>query len=58
MTGKIEDSALTLTEFAKKYNTTYNRIYSSIRQNNRCERKYKFIRITAEEFAEINNLSL
>lgn len=57
-TGEIEDSALTIREFATKYNTTYNRIYSSIIQNNRCERKYKFIRITAEEFAEINNLSL
>lgn len=57
-TGQIEDTALTIAEFAEKYNTTYNRIYSSIRQNNRCERKYKFVRITAEEFAEINNLSL
>lgn len=57
-TQEIEDTALTITEFAKKYNTTYSKIYSSIRQNNRCERKYKFIRITADEFAEINKLSL
>lgn len=57
-TQEIEDTALTIKEFADKYNTTYNRIYASLRQNNRCERKYKFIRITAEQFAEINNLSL
>ena len=57
-TLEIEDSALTIQEFADKYNTTYQKIYSSIRQNNRCERKYKFIRITAKKFAEINNLSL
>ena len=57
-TNEIEDTALTIQEFAKKYDTTYNKIYASIRQNNRCERKYKFIRITAEQFAEINNLSL
>lgn len=57
-TNEIEDTALTIKEFADKYNTTYNKIYASIRQNNRCERKYKFIRITAEQFAEINNLSL
>lgn len=56
--GQIEDTALTIQEFALKYNTTYEKIYSSIRQNNRCERKYKFIRITADQFAEINNLSL
>ena len=56
--GEIEDTALTIQEFAKKYNTTYQRIYASIRQNNRCERKYKFIRITANQFAEINKLSL
>ena len=57
-TNNIEDTALTIKEFAEKYNTTYNKIYSSIIQNNRCERKYKFIRITANEFAKINNLSL
>lgn len=57
-TNEIEDSALTIREFAQKYNTTYERIYSSIAQNNRCERKYKFIRITANQFAELNNLSL
>ena len=57
-TQEIEDSALTIREFAIKYNTTYDRIYSSLCQNNRCERKYKFIRITANQFAEINNLSL
>lgn len=57
-TNQIEDTSLTIREFAEKYNTTYNRIYSSILQNNRCERKYKFIRITAEDFAKINNLSL
>lgn len=57
-TGTIEDTALTIHEFAQKYNTTYQKIYASIRQNNRCERKYKFIRITAKQFAEINNLSL
>lgn len=56
--GEIEDTALTIKDFANKYNTTYNRIYSSVLQNNRCERKYKFIRITADQFAEINNLSL
>lgn len=57
-TNEIEDTALTIQEFASKYNTTYQKIYASIRQNNRCERKYKFIRITAKQFAEINNLSL
>lgn len=57
-TKEIEDTALTIQDFAKKYNTTYNKIYASIRQNNRCEKKYKFIRITAKEFANINNLSL
>ena len=57
-TKEIEDTALTIQEFADKYNTTYDRIYASLRQNNRCERKYKFIRITANQFAEINNLSL
>lgn len=57
-TGEIEDTALTIREFAQKYNTTYNRIYASIIQNNRCEKKYKFIRITAKQFAEINTLSL
>lgn len=57
-TEEIEDTALTIQEFADKYNTTYDRIYASLRQNNRCERKYKFIRITANQFAEINNLSL
>ena len=58
LTQEIEDTALTIKEFANKYNTTYNRIYASLKQNNRCERKYKFIRITAEQFAEINSLSL
>lgn len=57
-TKEIEDTALTIHEFAEKYNTTYDRIYASLYQNNRCERKYKFIRITATQFAEINNLSL
>lgn len=57
-TNQIEDTALTIREFAEKYDTTYSKIYSSIRQNNRCERKYKFIRITANEFANINHLSL
>lgn len=57
-TGEIEDTALTIREFAKKYNTTYQKIYASIIQNNRCERKYKFIRITAKQFAEINKISL
>lgn len=57
-TGEIEDSSLTIQDFCKKYDTTYNKIYASIRQNNRCERKYKFIRITSEDFAKINNLSL
>ena len=57
-TQEIEDSALTIREFAEKYNTTYSKIYSSILQDNRCERKYKFIRITANQFAEINHLSL
>lgn len=57
-TNEIEDTALAIKDFAEKYNTTYNKIYSSIYQNNRCERKYKFIRITANEFAEINKLSL
>lgn len=58
LTQEIEDTALTIREFADKYNTTYNRIYASLLQNNRCERKYKFIRITAKQFAEINHLSL
>lgn len=57
-TGKIEDTALTIREFAEKYNTTYQKIYASIIQNNRCERKYKFVRITANQFAEINKVSL
>lgn len=57
-TNEIEDTALTIKEFANKYNTTYDKIYASLIQNNRCERKYKFIRITAKQFAEINNLSL
>lgn len=57
-TNEIEDTALTIQEFVERYNTTYDRIYASIRQNNRCERKYKFIRITANQFAEINKLSL
>ena len=57
-TNEIEDTSLTIQEFATKYNTTYSKIYSSINQNNRCERKYKFIRITAKQFAEINKLSL
>jgi predicted GIY-YIG superfamily endonuclease len=57
-TGEIEDSALTIQEFAERYNTTYDKIYASLRQHNRCERKYKFIRITANKFAELNNLSL
>lgn len=57
-TGEIEDTALTIREFAEKYNTTYQKIYASIIQNNRCERKYKFIRITAKQFAEINKISL
>lgn len=56
--GEIEDTALTIKEFAEKYNTTYDKIYHSLKRNDRCERKYKFIRITAEQFAEINNLSL
>lgn len=56
--GEIEDCALTIQEFADKYNTTYDRIYASLRQNNRCERKYKFIRITAQQFADIVNLTL
>ena len=58
LTKEIEATALTIQEFAIKYNTTYERIYASLRQNNRCERKYKFIRITAKQFAEINTLSL
>ena len=57
-TKEIEDTSLTIQDFAIKYNTTYSKIYSSINQGNRCERKYKFIRITAKQFAEINNLSL
>ena len=57
-TSEIEDTALTIREFAEKYNTTYQKIYASILQNNRCERKYKFIRITAKQFAEINKISL
>ncbi len=57
-TGQIEDTSLSIRCFTEKYNTTYNKIYSSICQNNRCERKYKFIRITADQFAEINKLSL
>lgn len=56
--GTIEDTALTIREFAEKYQTTYWRIYGSICQNNRCERRYKFIRISAAQFAEINHLSL
>lgn len=58
VTSEIEDTALTIREFAEKYNTTYQKIYASILQNNRCERKYKFIRITAKQFAEINKISL
>lgn len=58
LTNEIEDTALTIKEFAEKYNTTYNKIYHSLKRGDRCERKYKFIRITAEQFAEINNLSL
>lgn len=57
-TSEIEDTALTIRAFAEKYNTTYQKIYASIIQNNRCERKYKFIRITAKQFAEINKISL
>lgn len=57
-TNEIEDTALTIREFAEKYNTTYQKIYASIIQSNRCERKYKFIRITAKQFAEINRVSL
>lgn len=57
-TNEIEDTALTIREFAEKYNTTYQKIYASIIQNNRCERKYKFIRITAKQFAEMNKISL
>lgn len=57
-TKEIEDTSLTIRAFAEKYNTTYDKIYRSLVQDNRCERKYKFIRITAEKFAEINNLSL
>lgn len=57
-TGLIEDSALTIKEFATKYNTTYSKIYHSLCRNDRCEKRYKFIRITANEFAEINKLSL
>ena len=57
-TNEIEDTALTIKEFAVKYNTTYNKIYHSLKRGDRCERKYKFIRITANQFAEINNLSL
>lgn len=38
--------------------TTYDKIYHSLKRGDRCERKYKFIRITANQFAEINNLSL
>lgn len=55
---QIEDSALTIREFAEKYQTTYDKIYRSLCQNNRCERKYKFIRISAEDFAKLNHLSL
>ena len=55
---EIEDTALTIKEFAERYNTTYNKIYHSLKRDDRCERKYKFIRITANQFAEINNLSL
>ena len=57
-TKEIEDTALTIKEFAERYNTTYNKIYHSLKRDDRCERKYKFIRITAKQFAEINNLSL
>ena len=57
-TNEIEDTALTIQEFGERYNTTYDRIYDSISPNNRCARKYKFIRITANQFAEINKLSL
>ena len=57
-TKEIEDTALTIKEFAERYNTTYNKIYHSLKRGDRCERKYKFIRITANQFAEINNLSL
>ena len=57
-TNEVEDTALTIKEFAEKYNTTYNKIYHSLKRGDRCERKYKFIRITANQFAEINNLSL
>lgn len=57
-TKEIEDTALTIKDFAKRYNTTYNKIYHSLKHGYRCERKYKFIRITANQFAEINNLSL
>ena len=32
--------------------TTYNEIYNSLLRSDRCERKYKFIRITAKQFAE------
>lgn len=57
-TQVIEDAALTPTEIAKKYNTTYSKVINSIYRGDRCERKYKFIRISAEEFAKINNLTL
>ena len=57
-TKEIEDTALTIKDFAERYNTTYNKIYHSLKRDDRCERKYKFIRITANQFAEINNLSL
>lgn len=57
-TGIIEDTSLTIKEFAEKYNTTYNKIYHSLKRNDKCERKYKFIRITANEYAKFNNLSL
>lgn len=57
-TKEIEDTALTIKDFAERYNTTYNKIYHSLKHGYRCERKYKFIRITANQFAEINNLSL
>ncbi|MCI6366859.1 MAG: GIY-YIG nuclease family protein [Spirochaetia bacterium] len=57
-TREIEDSSLTIRNFAEKYNTTYNKIYQSLIQNNRCEKKYKFIRISSEDFAKLNKLSL
>lgn len=32
--------------------------FDMLKRDDRCERKYKFIRITANQFAEINNLFL